>query len=180
MFPNTPLLPVGTYYSANLTKTTVTNAGGAIDFLEIKAPTGKCVLLHEFRLAQDTEFGDAASEQIHLILKRGVGATSGADGATVTPGKLESNGNSPSPGSTVKSFNTTQASAGSGSLTTILEDAFRIEDGLHWRFTRPVTIQPTEILVVSLGAAVDDDASFCGYAIFQEVGSSGYLKEVTA
>jgi hypothetical protein len=90
------------------------------DFFEVKAPAAASVVIHGWTLSQETEFGDAAEEQLKLTTNRGSGSvTSGSGGTTPTAAPLIRT--APAFGGAVKVNNTTKLAVGSGTLTTDLE-----------------------------------------------------------
>lgn len=142
----------------------------AQDFFELTVPSDAAVIIHEVHIGQGTEEADAQAEMLRILLKRGIGATSGSGGSTHTPAKLETG--QAAAGSTVEINNTTAATAGGGSLTTFKADAFNVQIGWHYVPTpesRPV-LSPSEILVVNLPDAPADSITFSGYIVFEEIG----------
>lgn len=141
----------------------------AFDALEITVPSDAVMVLHEVRITQSSDAGDAESEQLLFTLKRGIGATSGSGGASVTPQKLETG--DAAAGITAEHTNTTQATAGGGSLTTLLTEAENVHMG--WLHAPPpnrcFVFSPSEIAVVSVDAPADS-LTFSGYAIVEEIG----------
>jgi len=150
----------------------------AVDFFEIVAPADKTIFINEICITQSTEFGDAAAEQLRIALKRGVGNTLGSGGnANVAKTPVKSGDDAA--GATVDTLHTTQAVAGDGTLTTLLERAVPVDDGFYYspeRISR-FTIRPGENFVIALDAAPADSITFSGYVIFEESGSSK-LKEI--
>ena len=102
----------------------------AQDFFEVLSATGKPFWLHSFNIAQKTDYGDAAAEGLDVLIKRGIGNTSGSAGTTLAgsaAGKQSTNDANAGP--TAEFNNTTQAVAGGGSLTTLFADCFNIQAG---------------------------------------------------
>lgn len=140
-----------------------------IDFFEIKAASTKPLKLLAVKISQNTEVGDAQSEQLHILVKRAAGSyTSGSAGTTPTPVPLISGDAAAS--FTCEANNTTQASAGTGTLTTLLADADHVQAGWNYLPTPEtlITCQAAEALVISLGTAPADSITFNGYAIVEE------------
>jgi hypothetical protein len=142
----------------------------ALDAFELLAGTGKTVVVHEIRLAQITEVGDAQEEFLTVILKRGVGSvTSGSGGSTVTPAKLETG--SAAAASSVEVYNTTQLAVGTGTLTPLLTSSWNVRS--EWLYlptpeTRIVLVAG-ERLSVGLSAPADS-VTLVGTLIFEEIG----------
>lgn len=149
----------------------------ATDFLELTAGSKLTLFLNEFRISQSTDVGDAAAENLRIALKRGAGNTAGSGGSTEASAPLISGDSAAT--SVVKKLNGTQAVAGGGTLTTLLEDAVPVEQGLHYRAAdrmHRISARPGESLIISLDAAPADSVTFSGYAIFEEVGSSQLIE----
>lgn len=144
---------MGRMYSIPFSATSVS---AAVDAFEVLASTAKAFILHEVVLAQSSDYGDAAAEGLSVLIKRATGSyTSGSGGSTVTPAKHLTNDAAAGP--TAEVCNTTQASAGSGALTTIRAEAFNVQAG--WQYlptpeTR-ITFLPAEAVVVSITAPAD-------------------------
>lgn len=130
----------------------------AVDVFEVLAAAGKPFVLREIVLAQSSDYGDAQAEGLSVIIKRATGSyTSGSGGSTPTPGK---NTNTPAAGFTPEANNTSQASAGSGALTTIRAEAFNVQGGYQFLPTPEQAMDayfflPTEAVVVSITAPAD-------------------------
>ena len=159
---------MGRVYSAQFSAVATTVV---LDFFELIAPADAVVKIHEIRITQSTEAGDAQSEQLIFQIKRASGAyTSGSAGTTPTPTPL--NFGDPAFGGTVEANNTTQAAAGSGALATLLSASDNVHNGFHYLPTpeTQIIISPSQALVVSLGAAPADSITFDGYIVFEEIG----------
>lgn len=156
---------MGRMYTASFSAVSVS---AAVDCFEILAATGKPFVVHEVTLSQSSDYGDAAAEGLSVLVKRATGSyTSGSGGSTATPAKHLTNDAAAGP--TAETNNTTQASAGSGALTTIRAEAFNVQAG--WQYlptpeTRPFFL-PTEALVVSITAPADA-VTLSGSVVFEE------------
>jgi hypothetical protein len=83
------------------------------DFFEIVAPSNSEVRIREIKLGQYTDFGDAHSDLVSILVRTGY-TSGGSDGTTITPVKLGHRSSlTPAAGSTVKRNNSTVASGGS-------------------------------------------------------------------
>lgn len=157
---------MGRFYSASFSAASVS---AAVDVFEVLASTGKPFVLHEVVLAQSSDYGDAAAEGLSILVKRATGSyTSGSGGSTATPAKH--NTNDAAAGPTVETNNTTQASAGTGALTTIRAEAFNVQAGWQYLPTpeqRPFFL-PAEACVVSLTAPADA-ITLSGTLVFEEL-----------
>jgi hypothetical protein len=158
---------MGRVYTGTFTEIAVT---AAQDLFEIAAPSDSIVYVHEIELYNLTEVGDAAEEQLALEMVRGIGATSGSGGATVTPQPLDDG--DPAFGGTVERNNTTKMVAGGGSLESLAEWGWNVRIPFDKLFTpelRPV-ISPSDRLTVELKNAPSDSITMQGTIWFEEIG----------
>lgn len=138
------------------------------DFFELVNAATKVVVVHEVRLAQSTDVGDAAEEGLSLLVKRGVGSTSGSGGSAGTVVKFQTGDAAGSASTEVN--NTTKMSA--GTITTLLADVWNVRAGWLWLPTpecRPV-LAPSERLTVELGTTPADSITVNGTIIWEEIG----------
>lgn len=158
------MIGIGTLFSYPIAPAAVTVA---VDVWEILVPAGKTVYIHEILLTQTTEEGDAQAEMLGVLIKRGVGATSGSGGSTQAGVPHMSTGTG---APTAETLNTTQASAGSGSLTTIRADGFNVQGG--YQYLPPpeqrLTFIAAEMLVVSIEAPADS-TNICGTLVIEVI-----------
>lgn len=122
------------------------------DLFEITA-VGKPFTLHEITIFQTSDFGDAAAEGLQVLIKRGVGITSGSGGSSVTPAKH--NTVDTSAVATAEVNNTTPASG--GAITTIRAEGFNVQGGYQYlpmREQRPF-FRDGEVCLISLQAPAD-------------------------
>lgn len=143
-------------------------AAAAQDVFEIVAGSTTRVRLHEVRLGQTTDFGDATAEGLSVTLIRGF-TTTGSGGAAVTPVNLSGHANALPAASTVKRNNTTLAQDGSGA--TIFADAWNIADS--WYYTpaneqMPI-LEKDQRLVVRVSAPADE-ITMNATLVFEEIG----------
>lgn len=151
---------------------TVTASGSetaAGDFLEILVPADAAMILHQVVVTQDTEAGDAASEQVRVNINRVTGApTSGSGGGTPTPTPVSSG--DAAAGITVESFNTTDLTG--GTETIIHSESFNVMAGMNYLPTpdaRP-EFAPSTRCMVKLISTPADSITFQVTATFEEVG----------
>lgn len=141
------------------------------DFFEIVAPADAVVTIHDIDLSQTTELGDAAEEQLGLVLKRGVGAvTSGSGGTTPTPQPVEDG--DPAFGGTTEANNTTKMVVGSGTLETLESWSWNIRIPFQKVFTpetRPI-ISPSNRATLELTNTPNDSITISGSITFEETG----------
>lgn len=157
---------MGRFYSVPFSAVSVS---AAQDLFEVLAASGKPFWLHEIIIAQSSDYGDAAAEGLSILIKKATGSyTSGSGGSTVTPAKHLTNDAAAGP--TAEINNTTQASAGSGALTTIRAEAFNVQAGWQYLPTPETRIQflPTEACVVSITAPADA-VTMSGTLVFEEL-----------
>ena len=157
---------MGRMYSVPFSAVSVS---AAQDLFEVLASTAKPIVLHEIIIAQSSDYGDAAAEGLGILVKKATGSyTSGSGGSTVTPAKHSTNDAAAGP--TAEINNTSQASAGSGALTTIRAEAFNVQAG--WQYLPPpearITFLPAEAIVVSITAPADA-VTMSGTLVFEEL-----------
>lgn len=141
------------------------------DLFEILLTATVVGILHEVKITQESDAGDAQSEQIAYQIKRGIGNTSGSGGTTLAPNKHET-GDAASVDAAIELNNTTQAIAGGGSLITILEDCQNIHNGWHYLPTPEARIifAPSEAIIVSIETIPSDTITLSGYVVWEELG----------
>lgn len=141
-----------------------------IDFFELSAATEKPCLIHEIYLANSTEVGDAAEEQLTLKLKRAFGSvTSGSGGSTPTPVPI--NPDDAASGLTAETNNTTKLVVGTGTITDERLYAWNVRMPFHLIFTpetRP-KIKGGEKKVLELTTTPADSITMGGYALVEEL-----------
>lgn len=139
------------------------------DLFYLAPADDKPVILHECRLSQTTELGDAAEEQLRISIVRGH-TTVGSGGSAFTP--LALNPSDAAAGATARINDTTIASA--GTAATLLADAMNVRSGWLWLPTpecRPMVTQGAgTTIVVRLLANPADSVTMGGTLIFEELG----------
>lgn len=153
---------VGTVYTAAFSGVAVS---AAQDCFEVTCGSANALYLHEVRLGQYSDFGDAQAEILSVQVITGY-TTSGSGGSTVTPAAVTSG----TAGSSVEINNTTVANTGTAVVR--ISDTFNVAAG--W-FYSP---SPSErILVPALGRLVvritapADALTMNGTIVFEEVPS---------
>ena len=136
----------------------------AIDLLRISAPSDAVVIVHKILVTQETEFGDAASEQMDIQFHRG--STDGSGGASPTARPLEVGDTAF--GGTVATGNGTQSTEG----VILHAEAANVMAGFVWAPTpeERVVLSPSGRLIVELPTAPDDSIDFRVTAYFEEIG----------
>jgi hypothetical protein len=146
------------------------SVSAAVDLFEILAGTGKPFVVHRVTISQSSDYGDSQAEGLRILIRRATsGYTSGSGGTTPTVGKASVNDSNH--GMTVEACNTTAAVAGTGSLTTLVADAFNVQAGFDWFPTpemRPLLL-PGEALIVNLPTTPTDALSMSGTVVVEEL-----------
>lgn len=154
----------------------------AQDVFEITAPATSNVLIHDIKVGQYTDFGDAAAEILSILVIRGY-TVSGSGGTLPTPSNLKTAYQagvliSRSADSVVEANNTTVANT--GSTMTLIADTFNIQAGWSLRdvLSLPdrnrdpksgIWLAPSERLVVRITAPADS-ITMNGTLVFEETG----------
>jgi len=141
-----------------------------IDFAELTAAAEKPCKIHEIYLAQSTEVGDAAEEQLTLKLKRAFGSvTSGSGGTAPTP---EADPDDAAAGLTAEVNNTTKLLVGTGTIKDNRLYGWNVRTSFHMIFTpetRP-RIKGGEKKVLELTTTPADSITMGGYILVEELG----------
>jgi hypothetical protein len=145
----------------------------AADLTEAVGASGGIEWLTEIRLGQTTELGDAAEEQIAILLATG-NTTSGSGGNTsVVP--LTDVGDTAYAG-TVETLNTTQATA--GTVVTKTLGVWNVRTEFLWiPVPKPngiagLLLPHTDRWCIRLGAAPADSVTLIGYVEFMRAGTA--------
>lgn len=158
---------MGRIYYVNFDNQSVS---AAVDLFEVLAGTGKAFILHRVTIGQSSDYGDSQAEGARILIRRATsGYTSGSGGVTPTVGKAMSN--DAAHGMTVEACNTTPAAVGSGTITTLVSDAFNLQQGWDW-FPAPehrITFLPGEALIVNLPNNPADAITTSGTVIVEEM-----------
>jgi hypothetical protein len=159
----------GRIYTVPTALQTVTNAGGDQDIASAVAAATSIIALRGVAIGQSSEFGDAADEQLQVIVKRAVGGfTIGSGGAAVTPVPVDQEGAASS--FTARRNDTTIATG--GTITDIHTDAFNVRAGYQLWFPdgfEPIA-SPTDALIVEISGPADDITMGCTLYV-EEVGT---------
>lgn len=127
----------------------------AQDLLEIQVPATCVVIVHSISIDQSSDETAAEAEKLQVFLKRGIGNTGGSGGGSVTPAKNETSDSSSA--CTVERNNTSQATAGGGSLATMHNFVYDVLSGFEWTpipELRP-SFAPSQNIVLSIEATTD-------------------------
>lgn len=144
---------------------------GAVDWFELIAGSTTAIILLKLFVNQTTEVGDAQEEEIGYYIKRASGAyTSGSGGATgvARPSVRAGDGLATF---TAETNNTTKLAVGTGTLTTMHEDAFNVRSGLQliWTPETAISTSPSQALVIGMDAAPADSVTWKGTAYVGEL-----------
>lgn len=149
----------------------VTFSGVAVtaqqDFFEYTAPSDGTVIIHSVELTQGTDVGDAASEGLSILHKRGQ-TTSGSGGTAPTPVPLEAI--SAASGGTAEVNNTTKASV--GTIVTLHASNWIIQQPYLWLPTPEMrhVVGPGVRYTVELATTPTDSITVSGTMIFEKIG----------
>lgn len=156
----------------------------AQDLFEITSPAGIKVAIREIVIGQYTEFADAQSELLSILLMRGHTIT-GSGGSTLTPITRSGHSAATAATSVVKANNTTVATG--GSPETMVADSFNVAagwvyrpgsiEGVHRNPAGPtderIILQPSTRLVCRITAPADS-ITMNGTLVFEELGVDYY------
>lgn len=137
------------------------------DLFEVVAASAKPLVLLAWGLSQSTELGDAAEEQLLVLVKSGQ-STSGSGGSSVTPANNEGGGAAAS--FTAEANNTTKAST--GTIVTHYAYAWNVRGPLDIILPEQMQlIMPAaRRLTIELASTPADSITLNGYAVLQEIG----------
>lgn len=139
-----------------------------IDVFELTPADDKPIFIHELRIWQTSDLGDAAEEIIGLSIMRGA-TSSGSGGGTPTIVPL--NHGDAAAGFTAECRNTTLA--GTGTIVKAFGDAWNVRVPYIWTPTpddRPSASQTNTTLVVKLDAAPADSLTMNASMTVEEIG----------
>jgi hypothetical protein len=156
---------MGLMYSATFSSVAVT---AQQDLFEYTAPADAVVIIHSVELSQSTDVGDAASEGLAILHKRGA-TTSGTGGTqAATPAPLEFG--FPAAGGVLDLNNTTKATA--GTIVTLRSSNWLIQTPYLWLPTPEVrhVLSPGQRYTVELATTPADSVTMSGELIFEEIG----------
>lgn len=154
-----------TIYSASFTGVAVT---AQQDIFELAAPSSKAVIIHEVRLSQSSDVKDTEEEILPILLRRGVGSTTGSGGSTPTVIKLQTGDGTA--GVVAKANNTTRMST--GTITTMVATTWNVRTEFLYLPTpecRPV-LAPSERFTAELSGTPADSLTCHGTILFEEIG----------
>jgi hypothetical protein len=149
-------------YTASFDNVAVT---AAQDLFQLLASATVPIIIHEVRIGQSSDAGDAEAEMLRIALARSDMTINGSGGTTPTPAK-HSDGSSAA--ATVSEANNTTLST---VQTVIVADTFNVQAG--WLYVptpeERIIILPTEGFIVNLPGAPNDSLTMSGSVTFEEI-----------
>jgi hypothetical protein len=141
-------------------------ATASVDVFEYVAPSTRVVIIHGAEIGQITDMGDAASEALGVLHKRGA-TTSGSGGTTFTPLPLEPMG--PAASGVAEFMNTTKSTA--GTITNLHSAAWNIQQPYIWLPTPEMrhVLAPSQRYAIEISAPADSITMY-GTLIVEELG----------
>ncbi len=143
---------------------------GPFDCWNLLAPSDAVVIIHEIRLTQSSEEGDAQAEMAELQCSRVTGAPTDGTGG-VTTGVNPTEFHFPAAGSVVRSGDITTQLTG-GTRADLIREGFNLQVGFFWQAPPKtvITLSPSQRFVVTLIPTLADVADFHGILTFEELG----------
>ena len=142
----------------------------AQDLVEILCPADAVMIVHSVNIDQTSEYTAAEAEKLQLTFKRAAGAFTSGNGTSVTPAVLEFG--DAAAGITAERNATSQAAAGSGTLTTIFTDVWDVLAGYDFTPIPELRLifSPSQALVISVSATNDTITTARCRVIVEELG----------
>jgi len=140
------------------------------DLFELLAPTDAAAILISARFGQQTDQGDASAEMLPIEFIVGKGTvTAGSGGSAGVEEPLEG---VTAAGGVVLLNNTTRMVVGTGSLHTMLADAWNIQIGYLYQPVpeERIIVSPGNRVTVAIAAAPGSAISMSGTIVWDEVG----------
>jgi hypothetical protein len=160
-------MTTGRLYSVTFEQVTILNADGTMDLISFLPATDKPVKLHQVVLAVTSELGDAEEEMLRIGIF--VGATTQGTGGNAATGNPFISVNGADDAATVRTVDTTIATAGTEVRRYV--DAFNVRIGWNY-YPAPehrIMVENAAVLAVRLLAAVADTLGMSGTALYEEV-----------
>lgn len=144
------------------------------DVFSIKAPSSSRIRLREIRLAQYTDFGDAASEILSVQVIRGHNtAGSNAGNVTITPANIHGWSGAPSDTGTVVTRNDTglATDTGTGNTAILMADAWNIQSqwSPNWSVAEMPILDVNQRAVVRMSVPADA-VTLNGTLVYEKLG----------
>jgi hypothetical protein len=138
------------------------------DLFDVAPATNKPIYVHELKLSQSTEVGDAAEEQLHIRMVRGF-ATVGSGGGSATVARQLASDAAAS--FTARINDTTKAVVGGGVTDIVDTDSWNVRSGLPLIWTPETRIWVTAAdtrIVVQLNTTPGDSVTMSGKLTVEE------------
>lgn len=152
----------GHMYTARFSGVAVTLAQ---DLFQLLASATVPIIIHEVRMGQSSDAGDAEAEMLRIDLARSDMTINGSLGSVVTP--VGHSPGSPAAATVAEANNTTLSTV----QTIVLSDTFNVQAG--WLYVptpeERIIVLPTDGFIVSLPAAPNDSLTFAGSVTFEEI-----------
>lgn len=144
---------------------------GAVDWFELIAGSTAGLVLLGLDIAQTTELGDAAEEQIGWTIKRATGTYTSGSGGNTGVARPPVRAGDAAATFTAETLNTTQIAVGTGTLTTVLQSAFNVRTGLReiWTPESAISCGVSSALAIGMAAAPADSITWVGTAYVAEL-----------
>ncbi len=161
---------MGRLYTAQFNGATLAGAT-QYDLFQLTSPSGKLVCVHAINISQGgggNDVGDAQEEFLTILMKRGVGATTGSGGTT--PALVGIEAGAPAAGSVVLANNTTKMTG--GTITTLHADSWNVRANFIWIPTPEMRfwIANGDRFTLELGTGPADAVNANATIYFEEVG----------
>ncbi len=155
---------MGLLYAVQFTSVAVT---AQQDLLAYTAPADAIAIIHSVEITQLSDVGDAASEGLSILHKRGA-TSAGSGGTSPTPAPLEFG--SPAAGGVARVNDTTIASG--GTIVTLRPSNWIIQSPYLWLPTPEIrhVLSPSQRYVVGLATTPTDSITMSGEMIVEEIG----------
>jgi hypothetical protein len=154
---------MGFLYVASFENVAVT---AAQDLFSLLPATQRPCVLHACYISQSTELGDAAEEQLRVIIKRG-GTTVGSGGTAATEYALDPS--APTASASVRYNDTTAVTT--GTIINLHAETFNVRNGWIYLPTPEmrIKVRSAEFLEVYLAAAPTDSVTMGGTLYWEEL-----------
>jgi hypothetical protein len=162
---------MGSIYYHQFENASVTNANGDYDLFYVAPATNNPIRIWELELYVISELGDAAEEWLRISLIRGHTTVGSGGNAITASGVSRSKATDPTPSATLRTLDTTIASA--GTTQNLWPGAMNVRAGVDKVWlpeTTPWCTAAQTSIVVRLMAAVTDDVTMNGVLTYEEIG----------
>lgn len=143
----------------------------AVDFCEIPVSASQVIRIRSACIGQTSDAGDANSQMLRAVIRRGVGITSGSGGLTPTPRPHDTSWGAFS--GTVETMNTTLATGGTGAI--VFEEPWNAQADWYYTPTPEELFEflPSEKAIISIADLGEDFADGTADGIANGITVSG-------